>query len=65
MRYLLYVGFMGSLSGVVGWCADISGMVPIITLILFSAISLVCGFIFQNSLSLGMRNENLFGCSSL
>ena len=47
MRYLLYVGFMGSLSGVVGWCADISGMVPIITLILFSAISLVCGFIYS------------------
>jgi MFS family permease len=28
----------------VGWLADKSGMPPIVTLILFSAISLVCGF---------------------
>ena len=71
MRYLLYVGFMGSLSGVVGWCAGAieyirvytsrissgkiivwvifhsQAMAPIITLILFSAISLVCGFIYS------------------
>ncbi|SQL30114.1 prophage-encoded bactoprenol-linked glucose translocase [Escherichia coli] len=47
MRYMLYVGFMGSLSAIIGWCADKSGMSPIITLILFSAISLVCGFIYS------------------
>ena len=47
MRYMLYVGFMGSLSAIVGWCADRSGMAPIVTLILFSAISLVCGFIYS------------------
>ena len=28
MRYLLYVGFMGSLSAAVGWAADKSGMAP-------------------------------------
>ncbi|EMN5768394.1 MULTISPECIES: GtrA family protein [Enterobacter cloacae complex] len=47
MRYMLYVGFMGSLSATVGWAADKSGMAPIVTLILFSAISLVCGFIYS------------------
>ncbi|HED2371746.1 TPA: GtrA family protein [Citrobacter freundii] len=47
MRYMLYVGFMGTLSAAVGLCADKSGMAPIITLILFSAISLVCGFIYS------------------
>ncbi|WP_320725855.1 GtrA family protein [Enterobacter ludwigii] len=47
LRYMLYVGFMGSLSATVGWAADKSGMAPIITLIVFSAISLVCGFIYS------------------
>lgn len=47
LRYMLYVGFMGTLSAAVGWCADKSGMAPIVTLILFSAISLVCGFIYS------------------
>ena len=47
MRYMLYVGFMGSLSAAVGWAADKSGMAPIVTLILFSAISLVCGFVYS------------------
>ena len=47
MRYMLYVGFMGTLSAAVGWCADKSGLAPIITLIVFSAISLVCGFIYS------------------
>lgn len=47
MRYMLYVGFMGTLSAIVGWAADKSGMAPIVTLIVFSAISLVCGFIYS------------------
>lgn len=47
MRYMLYVGFMGSLSAAVGWCADKSGLAPIITLILFSVISLICGFFYS------------------
>lgn len=47
MRYMLYVGLMGSLSAAVGWAADKSGLAPIITLILFSAISLVCGFVYS------------------
>lgn len=44
---VMYVGFMGTLSAAVGWAADKSGMAPIVTLILFSAISLVCGFIYS------------------
>ncbi|MFY9994442.1 MAG: GtrA family protein [Leclercia sp.] len=46
-RYLLYVGFMGALSGIVGWIADECAMVPIITLVIFSAISLICGFFYS------------------
>ena len=42
-----FAGFMGTLSAAVGWAADKSGMAPIVTLILFSAISLVCGFIYS------------------
>ncbi len=47
MRYMLYVGFMGFLSAVVGWLADKAGTPPVITMILFSAISLVCGFTYS------------------
>ena len=47
MRYMLYVGFMGALSAAIGWVADKSGLAPIITLVVFSAISLVCGFIYS------------------
>jgi len=46
-RYMLYVGFMGTLSATVGWAADRCGLPPIMTLIVFSAISLVCGFIYS------------------
>lgn len=47
MRYMLYVGFMGTLSAAIGWEADKVGMSPILTLIIFSAISLICGFIYS------------------
>ena len=47
MRYMIYVGFMGTLSAVAGWEADKVSLAPIATLILFSAISLVCGFIYS------------------
>lgn len=48
IRYLMYIMFMGALSISVGWAADKSQMAPIITLITFSVISLVCGFIYSN-----------------
>lgn len=47
VRYILYVGFMGSLSLSIGWISDKSNIAPIITLISFSAISLVCGFVYS------------------
>jgi Predicted membrane protein len=47
MRYMLYTGFMGTLSAAIGWAADRSGLAPILTLCAFSAISLVCGFIYS------------------
>jgi putative flippase GtrA len=46
MRYMLYVGFMGSLSAAVGW-ALISQACSDRHVNLFSAISLVCGFIYS------------------
>lgn len=47
IRYMLYVGFMGALSAVVGWEADRVSLAPIVTLVVFSAISLVCGFVYS------------------
>ncbi|GKX50976.1 GtrA family protein [Budvicia aquatica] len=46
-RYLIFVGFMGALSLIIGWMADKSKLSPIFTLIVFSAISLVCGFLYS------------------
>lgn len=47
IRYMIYVFFMGALSVSVGWAADKSQTAPIITLITFSIVSLVCGFIYS------------------
>ena len=46
-RYAAYVVFMGALSLVVGAVSDALHAEPIITLILFSAISLVAGFLYS------------------
>ncbi|WP_337012856.1 GtrA family protein [Pantoea sp. AS142] len=46
-RYILYVVFMGAMAFSVGYLADRIGLYPIITLIVSSAISLVCGFLFS------------------
>ncbi|KOC89579.1 GtrA family protein [Winslowiella iniecta] len=47
MRYMMYIGFMGALSAAVGWAADKCALPPLVTLVTFSAISLVCGFIYS------------------
>lgn len=47
LKYMLYVGFMGTLSAIVGWIADESGLPPILTLVFFSMFSLICGFIYS------------------
>ncbi len=46
-RYLLMVSFLGILSFVMGIIADNLKLLPIITLIAFSAISLMVGFLFS------------------
>ncbi|WP_412071681.1 GtrA family protein [Pseudomonas fluorescens] len=46
-RYLLFVGFMGLLSLGVGYAADRVRLHGLITLTVFSAISLVCGFLYS------------------
>ncbi|EHG7581971.1 MULTISPECIES: GtrA family protein [Citrobacter] len=47
LRYMLYIGFMGALSATVGYAADLCGTPPLVTLVTFSAISLVCGFLYS------------------
>ncbi|MCW8112792.1 GtrA family protein [Yersinia intermedia] len=47
IRYMLYIGFMGALSSATGWASESRGLPPIFTLVVFSAISLVCGFFYS------------------
>lgn len=47
LKYMLYVGFMGTISAAIGWAGDMTKMPPLITLILFSLISLMCGFVYS------------------
>lgn len=47
LRYMLYVLFMGSVASLVGWVADKCQAPPVITLVVFSLISLVCGFVYS------------------
>ncbi|MDU4290024.1 GtrA family protein [Mixta calida] len=46
-RYILYVAFMGAMAASVGAMSDCLELNPIVTLILFSAISLVMGFFYS------------------
>lgn len=46
-RYVLYVAFMGAMSWLVGALADNQKINPILTMTIFSAISLVLGFIYS------------------
>ncbi|MEX2940778.1 GtrA family protein [Serratia fonticola] len=47
VRYMAYVLFMGGMAFCVGWIADDVNVNPIVTLITFSAVSLICGFIYS------------------
>lgn len=47
IRYMIYVVFMGALASMIGWAADKLHLHPVITLVVFSAISLVCGFFYS------------------
>lgn len=48
VRYTFFVLFMGGLSLVVGAAADAWNLFPLVTLIVFSALSLVVGFLFSH-----------------
>ncbi|WP_342753727.1 GtrA family protein [Pantoea sp. MBD-2R] len=47
IRYVLYVFFMGSVAALTGYLADAVGLPPVLTLCIFSGISLVAGFIYS------------------
>ncbi|WP_371917658.1 MULTISPECIES: GtrA family protein [unclassified Pseudomonas] len=47
LRYVLFVGFMGVLSYGVGYGADQLLLPGLVTLVVFSGISLVCGFFYS------------------
>lgn len=46
-RYLAFVSFMTVISFMTGWIADLYNSPPIFTLIVFSGISLILGFIYS------------------
>lgn len=47
-RYLLFVGFMGTLAYLTGMAADALHLPGIVTMIFFSGVSLVLGFLYSN-----------------
>lgn len=47
IRYMMYVFFMGAMASAVGWIGDSMQLHPAVTVILFSGISLVIGFLFS------------------
>ena len=46
-RYLIYLGFMGALAASVGQMSDSLNLPSVVTLITFSAVSLVMGFFYS------------------
>lgn len=47
IRYTMYVFFMGMVAVMIGSYADRMKINPVVTLVVFSATSLVCGFIYS------------------
>ncbi|TFY92714.1 GtrA family protein [Pseudomonas kairouanensis] len=45
VRYLLFMGCLGGLSLLVGWLADRWRLPGLVTVLVFSLLSLVCGFL--------------------
>lgn len=46
-KYVIFVIFMGSVSLVIGYLSDYLRLQPIFTLVSFSFVSLICGFLFS------------------
>lgn len=49
-RYVLYIGFMGALSIAVGRVADVFSLSLLVTLVVFSVMSLICGFVYSKDI---------------
>lgn len=49
-KYLLYIAFMGLLSYLTGYIADKINMPSLLTLVIFSALSLIAGFIYSKKI---------------
>ena len=47
-RYLSFTGFMGAMSYALGALGDALALLPLLTLIMFSLVSLVCGFLYSH-----------------
>ena len=47
IRYIMYVFFMGMVAVMIGYYADRMKINPIATLVVFSSVSLVCGFLYS------------------
>jgi len=47
-RYLSFIGFMAFLSLAIGWLGDESAMPGIVTLVVFSGVSLVVGYLYAS-----------------
>lgn len=56
-RYVLFVGFMAGLSYATGYVADRVSLLPLLTMIIFSAISLVAGFAYANYIVFHKRDR--------
>lgn len=56
-RYIVFVLFMGWLSYIVGYFAEILSIQPLLTLILFSLTSLFFGFAYSNFIVFGMLSD--------
>lgn len=57
IRYLLYLFFMGGIASATGLSSDRNGTSPVITLFVFSLISLSCGFIYHRFVIYRGRKE--------
>jgi len=47
IRYMMYVFFMGMVAVMIGSYADRMKIEPVVTIVTFSSISLICGFIYS------------------
>lgn len=57
--YIIFVAFMGILSALCGWISDKLHINPIITLVEFSLVSLIFGFLFSKLVVFRKKDENI------